>query len=152
MKSPVPIPGRSPDRLQHHGQQVDQHQGLGRSYNRFYRWSRTPQWGKSHRPAAAIPICSIKDRNQEKHPFKVGRFPTGNGKLTDRLSARELDEEKRKMIYGEFQQVVQEQVPMIFKVLEVAMMAVRDRVTGLKYSGLPSWGLWNIYEMKIDDN
>jgi len=62
----------------------------------------------------------------------------------------ELDEEKRKMIYAEFQQVVQEQLPAIFKVLEVAMMAVRDRVSGLKYSGLPSWGLWNIYEVKID--
>ncbi|MGK7900565.1 MAG: ABC transporter substrate-binding protein [Hormoscilla sp.] len=73
----------------------------------------------------------------------------------DRLfvqGAQELDEEKRKMIYGEFQQVVQEQVPMIFLVKEVAMMAVRDRVTGLKYSGLPSWGLWNIYEVKIDEN
>ena len=45
----------------------------------------------------------------------------------DRLfvqGAQELDEEKRKMIYGEFQQVVQEQLPMIFWVNEVAMMAV----------------------------
>jgi len=71
----------------------------------------------------------------------------------DRLfvkGARELDEEQRQKIYAEFQQVVQEQLPVIFLVKEVAMMVVRDRVTGLKYSGLPSWGLWNIYEVKID--
>ncbi|MBC6476042.1 MAG: ABC transporter substrate-binding protein [Hormoscilla sp. GM102CHS1] len=73
----------------------------------------------------------------------------------DRLfvkGARELDEQKRKKIYAEFQQLVQEQLPLIFLVNEVTMMAVRDRVTGLKYSGLPSWGLWNIYEVKIDEN
>ena len=70
----------------------------------------------------------------------------------DRLfveGAQEFDERKRQKIYGEFQQIVQEQLPMIHLVHEVATMAVRDRVTGLKYSGLPSWGLWNIYELKI---
>jgi peptide/nickel transport system substrate-binding protein len=30
-----------------------------------------------------------------------------------------------------------------------ALMAVRNRVEGLKYSGLPSWGLWNIQELRI---
>ncbi len=70
----------------------------------------------------------------------------------DRLfmeGARELDETKRKAIYGEFQRIVQENVPVIYLVNETALMAVRDRITGLKYSGLPSWGLWNIQELKI---
>lgn len=70
----------------------------------------------------------------------------------DRLfaaGAREFDFEQRKAIYDEFQRVVQDQVPVIHLVHEIALMAVRDRVSGLKYSGLPSWGLWNIQELKV---
>ncbi len=73
----------------------------------------------------------------------------------DRLytaGARELDETKRKAIYGDFQRIVQEQLPVIHLVNEIAIVAVRDRVQGLKYTGLPSWGLWNIPELKIEDN
>ncbi|MCL1473659.1 ABC transporter substrate-binding protein [Argonema antarcticum] len=72
----------------------------------------------------------------------------------DRLfaeGAREFDETKRKAIYGEFQRIVQSQLPVIHLVNETALMAVRDRVSGLKYTGLPSWGLWNIQELKIVD-
>ncbi|MBD2772847.1 ABC transporter substrate-binding protein [Iningainema tapete] len=70
----------------------------------------------------------------------------------DRLftaGTQEVDENKRKAIYGKFQQIVQEQLPVIHLVNDQALMAVRDRVQGLKYSGLPSWGLWNIPELKI---
>lgn len=70
----------------------------------------------------------------------------------DRLliaGARELNEQKRRAIYGEFQKVVQENLPVIHLVNDTAMMAVRDRVQGLRYSGLPSWGLWNIAELKL---
>ena len=73
----------------------------------------------------------------------------------DRLfsaGARELDEAKRKAIYGEFQRVVQQHLPVIYLVSETALAAVSDRIQGLKYSGLPSWGLWNIQELKIVDN
>ncbi len=75
-------------------------------------------------------------------------------KEIDRLfieGARELDREKRKKIYGEFQQLVQEQLPVIHLVNDSAIMAVRNRVEGLKYSGLPSWGLWNIQELRIKE-
>ena len=75
-------------------------------------------------------------------------------KEIDRLfitGARELDLEKRKKIYGEFQQLVQEQLPVIHLVSDSAIMAVRNRVEGLKYSGLPSWGLWNIQELRIKE-
>jgi peptide/nickel transport system substrate-binding protein len=73
----------------------------------------------------------------------------------DRLftaGSQEFDEKKRKAIYGKFQQIVQEQLPVIHLVNDAALMAVRDRIQGLKYSGLPSWGLWNIPEIKIVDN
>jgi len=65
----------------------------------------------------------------------------------DRLmvaGARELDETKRKAIYAEYQQVVQENLPVIFLVNDRALMAARKTLTGLEYTGLPSWGLWNI--------
>ncbi|MFB2920903.1 ABC transporter substrate-binding protein [Aerosakkonema funiforme] len=70
----------------------------------------------------------------------------------DRLfaaGAREFDETKRQAIYAEFQRIVQAQLPVIHLVNETALMAVRDRVQGVKYTGLPSWGLWNIQELKI---
>jgi peptide/nickel transport system substrate-binding protein len=75
-------------------------------------------------------------------------------KEIDRLfvtGARELDLEKRKQIYAQFQKLVQEQLPVIHLVNDSALMVVRDRVKGLKYSGLPSWGLWNIEELRIRD-
>jgi peptide/nickel transport system substrate-binding protein len=75
-------------------------------------------------------------------------------KEIDRLfieGARELDLEKRKKIYGEFQKIVQEQLPVIHLVNDSALMGVRNRLSGLKYSGLPSWGLWNIQELRVQD-
>jgi len=73
-------------------------------------------------------------------------------KEIDRLyiaGARELDESKRKAIYAEFQRLVQEQLPVIHLVNDRALMVARNRVNGLKYTGLPSWGLWNIQELQI---
>lgn len=72
----------------------------------------------------------------------------------DRLfiaGARELDETKRREIYVQFQRLVQEQLPIFLLVNDSALMAVRNTVDGLRYTGLPSWGLWNIQELKISD-
>jgi peptide/nickel transport system substrate-binding protein len=72
-------------------------------------------------------------------------------KEIDRLyitGAQELDDNKRKAIYADFQRLVQEQLPIILLVNDSALMAVRNTVEGLQYSGLPSWGLWNVYELK----
>lgn len=72
----------------------------------------------------------------------------------DRLfiaGARELDKTKRKAIYDEFQRIVQDQLPIILLVNDSALMATRNTVEGLKYSGLPSWGLWNIPELKVKE-
>jgi peptide/nickel transport system substrate-binding protein len=70
----------------------------------------------------------------------------------DRLfiaGAREPDEAKRKAIYAEFQRLTQEQLPIILLINDSAIMAARNTIEGLKYSGLPSWGLWNIQELKV---
>lgn len=71
----------------------------------------------------------------------------------DRLmiaGARELDDTKRKAIYAQFQQVTQTHLPVIYLVNDSAVMVVRDRLQGVDYSGLPSWGLWNIAELKLE--
>lgn len=71
----------------------------------------------------------------------------------DRLfaaGAHEFDPVRRKPFYDEFQRIVQTQLPVIHLVQEIALMAVRDRITGLQYNGLPSWGLWNIQELEVD--
>ena len=89
---------------------------------------------------------------------QVGSPPLSDWQISDweqqidRLfdaGAKEWNEEKRKAIYDEFQQIVQEQLPVIHLVQEIALMAVRDRVQGIQYSGLPSWGLWNIQEISV---
>jgi peptide/nickel transport system substrate-binding protein len=65
-------------------------------------------------------------------------------------AAQELDEVKRKAIYAETQQITQEYLPMIYLVNPLSMSAVRDRVTGIKYSSLGG-ALWNLYELKVTD-
>lgn len=73
----------------------------------------------------------------------------------DRLfitGAREFDENKRKQIYAEFQRIVQEQVPVIHLVTPYALSAIRDRVSGIQFSGLDARGsLWNVYQLKVED-
>ncbi len=72
----------------------------------------------------------------------------------DRLmiaGARELDDTKRKAIYAKYQQVVQDNLPVIFLINDRALMAARNTVTGIQYSGLPSWGLWNIDQIQVAD-
>lgn len=71
----------------------------------------------------------------------------------DRLfqaGAREFDLAKRKAIYAQFQQLVQEELPLIHLVNDRALMAVRNTVQGLQYNGLPFWGLWNIEEIRLE--
>lgn len=74
-------------------------------------------------------------------------------KEIDRLfiaGAQELDERKRKAIYGEFQQVVQEQLPFIHLVSDLTLEAVRDRVQNLRFSGLGG-SFWNLPDLKVID-
>jgi len=63
--------------------------------------------------------------------------------------ARELDEAKRKEIYGETQRLAQEYLPFIHLINPLALAAIRDRIEGIKFSALGGT-LWNIYELKIE--
>lgn len=95
------------------------------------------------------------------HQFNQGRQPwepelkgwevSEWEKEIDRLFAQgvqELDEEKRKKIYGKFQQIAAEQVPFIYLVNALSFQAVRDRVQNVKFSALGG-AFWNLYELKI---
>jgi peptide/nickel transport system substrate-binding protein len=62
--------------------------------------------------------------------------------------ARELDEAKRKAIYGKTQRLTQEYLPFIYLVNALDLAAVRDRIQGVKYSAVGG-SLWNIYEIKV---
>lgn len=64
--------------------------------------------------------------------------------------AQELDENKRKQIYGEVQQLIKENLPYIYLVNQLSMTAVRDRIQPIQYSALGG-PLWNINELRIVD-
>lgn len=103
--------------------------------------------------------------NGSSHMFNLGPQP-GQPPINDwvvsdweqqidqlfQAGAKEFDLEKRKPFYDQFQQIVQEELPVIHLVHEIALMAVRDRVAGVKYNGLPSWGLWNVQELGIKES
>ncbi|MBD1844264.1 ABC transporter substrate-binding protein [Cyanobacteria bacterium FACHB-63] len=64
--------------------------------------------------------------------------------------ARELDEAKRKQIYGQIQKISQEYLPWIPLVNARVMAVVRNRVEGVQY---PESGgaLWNLQELRVED-
>ncbi len=64
--------------------------------------------------------------------------------------AAELDEAKRKEIYAKTQKITQENLPYIYLINPLALSAVRDRITGIKFSALGG-AFWNIHELKLTD-
>lgn len=62
--------------------------------------------------------------------------------------AREVEEQKRKAVYAEYQKLVQEQLPLIHLVVPTSLTAVRDRVQNVKFSALGG-ALWNLDELKL---
>uniref|UniRef100_B8HS93 Extracellular solute-binding protein family 5 n=1 Tax=Cyanothece sp. (strain PCC 7425 / ATCC 29141) TaxID=395961 RepID=B8HS93_CYAP4 len=62
--------------------------------------------------------------------------------------AQELDDRKRKEIYGQAQKLVQENLPLIYLINPLSLQAVRDRIEGVQFSALGG-ALWNIYELKL---
>ncbi len=86
----------------------------------------------------------------QKRPI-VGWKATEWEQEIDRLfqeGTREADEGKRKQIYGKFQQIVAEQLPVFFLVNSMSLKAVRDRVENVKFSAVGGL-LWNIDELKL---
>ena len=65
--------------------------------------------------------------------------------------AAEFDEAKRKEIYGKTQRLTQEYLPFIYLVNPLDIVAVRDRIQGVKFSALGSQSatMWNKYELKV---
>ena len=61
---------------------------------------------------------------------------------------QELDTQKRRAIYGRFQQIVAEELPVFFLVNPLSFQAVRDRVKNVEFSALEG-AFWNIDELKI---
>lgn len=82
-----------------------------------------------------------------------GRTTTEWEEKIDQLfiqGARELDEEKRKAIYGEIQRLVSDNVPFIYLVNPKALGAVRNTIEGVEYSALGG-AFWNREELKITE-
>jgi peptide/nickel transport system substrate-binding protein len=75
-------------------------------------------------------------------------------KEIDRLyvkGAQEIDENKRKEIYYQYQRIASEQLPFIHLVERLNLQAVRDRFQGIKYTALGG-PFWNLYEIKVAEN
>ena len=65
-------------------------------------------------------------------------------------ASQELDEAKRKELYGDTQRIIAEQVPFIYMVNPLTFEAVRDRISGIRYSAIGG-AFWNLYELKISE-
>ncbi|MGJ3249896.1 MAG: ABC transporter substrate-binding protein [Elainellaceae cyanobacterium] len=69
--------------------------------------------------------------------------------------AQEFDEEQRKEIYAQSQQLAQEYLPCIYLINPLTMSAIRDRLEGVEFSSLGNTNLesvlWNVYEIKVVD-
>jgi len=63
-------------------------------------------------------------------------------------AAKEADENKRKQIFSEFQQIVAEQLPVFFLVNPISLQAVRNRVENVEYSAVGGL-LWNVDELRL---
>jgi peptide/nickel transport system substrate-binding protein len=63
-------------------------------------------------------------------------------------AAQELNEDKRRQLYGESQKVTQENLPCIYLVNALSLSAIKNRVEGIDYSPI-NGPFWNLYELKI---
>lgn len=65
--------------------------------------------------------------------------------------AKELNEEKRKAIYAQAQQIAQDQLPFIHLVNPDALYAARTKIKGIKFSALGG-AFWNMERLRITEN
>ncbi|NEP03296.1 MAG: ABC transporter substrate-binding protein [Symploca sp. SIO2E9] len=116
------------------GGSIDPHSG----FNIWYSQGSSHQFNQSPQPGE-LPIKGWFASDWE---LKIDRlFQEG---------VRELDESKRQEIYGQFQQIIAEQVPFIYLVNQLEFSAVRDRLDNIKYSALGG-AFWNLYELKVEE-
>ena len=97
-----------------------------------------------------------KGASPEEKPFAGREVADWEQKIHDLMiqGAQELDETKRKTIYAEYQQLVQEQLPLIHLTVSLYLVAVRDRVENVQPSALAgstgvTGALWNIEQLKL---
>lgn len=65
--------------------------------------------------------------------------------------SQELDEQKRKAIYAQAQQLVQEYLPLIHLVNSLSLAAIRNNIQNTKFAALGG-PLWNVYEVKVAED
>jgi peptide/nickel transport system substrate-binding protein len=113
---------------------IDPHSGFNIWYSRgnLHTFNQGPQPGQP-------PL-----RNWSVHPWEL--------QIDDLLirGSQEMDEAKRKEIYWQFQALVQEELPFIYLVNNLALEAVRNRVKGIAFSAL-SGPFWNLPELELVD-
>jgi peptide/nickel transport system substrate-binding protein len=63
-------------------------------------------------------------------------------------AAQELNEDKRRQLYGESQKITQENLPFIYLVNALSLSAIKNRVKGIDYSPI-NGPFWNLHELKI---
>ena len=97
-----------------------------------------------------------KGPSAEEKPFVGREIADWEQKIHDLMiqGAQELDEPKRKAIYAEYQQLVQEQLPLIHLTISLYLVAVRDRVENVQPSALAgstgvTGALWNVEQLKL---
>ena len=65
-------------------------------------------------------------------------------------AAQEIDEDKRRELYRESQRLTQEYLPFIYLVNPLNLGAVRNKVEGIRYSGITRpFALWNVTELTV---
>jgi peptide/nickel transport system substrate-binding protein len=92
----------------------------------------------------------------EEKPFVGREVADWEQKIHDLMiqGAQEIDETKRKAIYAEYQQLVQDQLPLIHLTIPLYLVAVRDRVENAQPSSLAgstgvTGALWNLELLKL---
>ncbi|MEZ2238563.1 ABC transporter substrate-binding protein [Microcoleus sp.] len=85
-------------------------------------------------------------------PIKGWKVADWEQKIDDLYvkASQELNEPKRKEIYAETQRIIAEQAPFIYMVNPLTFEAVRDRISGIRYSAIGG-AFWNLYELKITE-
>ncbi|NEO31063.1 MAG: ABC transporter substrate-binding protein [Symploca sp. SIO3C6] len=116
------------------GGSIDPHSG----FNIWYSQGSSHQFNQSPQPGEP----PIKGWLASDWELEIDRlFQEG---------VRELDESKRQEIYGQFQQIIAEQVPFIYLVNQLEFSAVRNRIDNIKYSALGG-AFWNLYELRVGE-
>jgi peptide/nickel transport system substrate-binding protein len=85
-------------------------------------------------------------------PIKGWKVADWEQKIDDLYvkASQELNEVKRKEFYAETQRIISEQAPFIYMVNPLTFEAVRDRISGIRYSAIGG-AFWNLYELKITE-